>query len=80
MLSTKDSIFKERLVKKLMKRYMRPYEIEKVVLKNTVNLRLPASMRIYLVVNISRIVKYREPARGQKVEEPKLVEVDRIEE
>jgi len=37
-------------------------------------------MKIYPVVNISRVVRYREPMKGQKVEEPKLVEVDRVKE
>jgi len=80
MLSTKDLVFKERPVEKLTEKYVGPYEIEKVVLKNTVKLKLLASMRIHPVVNISQVVRYREPVRGQKVEEPKPVEVDRIEE
>ena len=37
-------------------------------------------MRIYLVVNVSRVVKYRKPVKRQKVEEPKLVKVDEVEE
>jgi len=80
MLSTKDLAFKERLVKKLMERYVEPYEVEKAVLMNAVKLKLPVSMRIHLVLNISRIERYREPVRGQKVKEPKLVEVDEVEE
>jgi len=32
-------------------------------------------MRIYLVVNISRIVRYREPVKEQRVEESKPVEI-----
>jgi len=60
MLSTKDLVFKERLVKKLIERYMRPYVIEKVVSKNMVKLKLPASMRIHPVVNVSRIMRYKE--------------------
>ena len=60
MLSTKDLVFKERPAKKLTERYVGPYEIKEVVLKNVVKLKLPASMRIHLVVNISRIVKYRK--------------------
>ena len=36
MLSTKDLVFKERLVHKLIERYIGPYEIEKVVLTNAV--------------------------------------------
>ena len=32
MLSTKDLVFKERPVRKLVERYMGPYEIEEVVI------------------------------------------------
>ena len=32
------------------------------------------------MVNVSRVVKYREPGKRQKVEKPKLVEVDGVEE
>jgi len=56
MLNTKDLVFKERPVWKLMERYVRPYAIEEVVLLNVVKLQLPSSMRIYLVVNVSWIV------------------------
>ena len=56
MLSTKDLVFKERPVHKLIERYVGPYEIEKVVLSNVVKLRLPSSMRIHLVVNVSQVV------------------------
>jgi len=80
MLSTKDLVFKEKLVKKLTERYVEPYVIEKVVSKNVVKLKLPASIRIHLVVNISRIMRYREPVKEQRVEKPKLVEVNEVEE
>jgi len=80
MLSTKDLVFKERLAKKLTERYVRPYKIEKVVSKNVVKLKLPVSMRIHLVVNVSRVVRYVEQVKGQRVEEPKLVEVKGVEE
>ena len=79
MLSTKDLVFKEKPVKKLMERYMRPYVVKKVVLRDIVELKLLASMKIHLMVNVSRIVKYRELVKGQRVEEPKPVEVDRVE-
>jgi len=64
MLSSKDLVFKERPVNKLMERYIGPYVIEEVVSKNAVKLRLLASMRIHLVVNVSRVVKYKEPVKG----------------
>jgi len=56
MLSTKDLVFKERLVHKLVERYVGLYEVEEVVSSNMVKLQLPSSMRIHPVVNISWIV------------------------
>ena len=53
-------MFKERPSKKLTERYVRPYVIEEVVFSNAVKLRLPSSMRIHLVVNVSQIVRYKE--------------------
>jgi len=38
LLSTKDLVFKERLTKKLIERYVRPYMIEEVVSSNVVKL------------------------------------------
>ena len=38
LLSTKDLVFKERPVRKLIERYVRLYEIEEVVSSNTVKL------------------------------------------
>ena len=71
----RDLIFKEKLVKKLTEKYVGLYKIEKVILKSTVKLKLLASMRIYLVVNISRVERYRELIKEQRVKELKLVEV-----
>ena len=53
LLSTKDLVFKEKLVWKLVDRYISPYMIEEVVSTNVVKLQLLTSMRIHLVVNIS---------------------------
>ena len=80
LLSTKDLVFKERLVWKLIERYIGLYVIEEVVLLNMVKLRLPSSMRIYPVVNMSRIVQYKEQVERQKKKEEKLVEVERVKE
>ena len=80
MLSTKELVFKEKPVKKLTERYIRPYKIEEVVSRNAVKLKLPASIRIHLVVNISKIEKYKKQVREQRVKELKLVEVDGVEE
>jgi len=49
MLSIKNLVFKERLVKKLVDQYVDLYFINKVVSTNTVILQLPMVMRIYPV-------------------------------
>ena len=59
---------------------MGPYGIEEVVLSNAMKLWLPSSMRIHLVVNVNRIVWYREQVKRQKKEKEKPVEVDRVKE
>jgi len=79
LLSTKDLVFKERPSKKLTERYVGPYTIEEVVSSNTVKLRLPSSMRIHPIVNVSRIVRYKEQVKGQKKEEGKPIEVEGVE-
>jgi len=76
----KDLVFRKKPIKKLTERYVRPYVIEEVVLKNMVKLKLLASMRIHLVVNVTRVVRYRELKKGQKMEKPKPVEVNGVEE
>ena len=56
MLSIKDLVFKGRLARKLVDQYIGPYTIKEVVSTNAVKLQLPTPMRIYPVVNVSRIV------------------------
>ena len=80
MLSIKDLVFKERLVKKLVDCYIGLYTTEEVVSTNTVKLRLPTLIRIHLVVNISQIVRYKEQVEGQKKEEEKPIEVEGVKE
>jgi len=60
LLSTKDLVFKERPMRKLIERYIGLYAIEEVVSTNTVKLKLLMSMRIHSVVNVSQIVWYKE--------------------
>ena len=60
LISTKDfSIdLMKRAMKKLMKKFIGPYVVRKIVSENAVELELPASLRIYPVVNVGRLVKY----------------------
>jgi len=57
MLSTKDLKYQmvKKRTEKLMKRFVGPYRIKKIVLPNTVELELPSTVKIHSVVNISRI-------------------------
>jgi len=80
LLSTKDLVFKERPARKLVDRYIGPYTIEEVISTNAVKLRLPTSMRIHPVVNVSRIVRYKEQVEGQKKEKGKPIEIEGVEE
>ena len=57
-----------------------PYIIDKVVSINVVKLLLPTSMKIHPVVNISRVVWYKEQVKRQKVKKVKLIEVKEVEE
>ena len=60
ILSTKDLKYQMtgRKTKKLMERFVSPYKVKKIILANAVKLELPSTIRIYLVVNISRIRRY----------------------
>ena len=56
---------------------MGPYKIKKIILENIVELKLLALMKIYLVVNVSRIVIYQEQIEEQKKIPPLPVEIDK---
>ena len=66
LISTKDfSIeLRKRATKKLTEKFIGPYVVKKIVSENVVELELPAVLRIYPVVNVRRIVKYKEQVEG----------------
>jgi len=78
LISTKDFLMElmKRVTKKLTKKFIGPYVVKKIILENAVKLELLALLRIHLVVNVRRIVKYQEQVEGQKKIPPLLVEVD----
>ena len=82
MLSTKDLKYQmaRRRTEKLIERFIGPYKIKKVVLLNTVELELPSIVKIYLVVNVSRIQKYIGQVEGQKKEQLAPVIIEKEEE
>ena len=68
MLSTKDLKYQmvRKRTEKLTERFIEPYRIKKIVSSNVVELELPSIVKIYLVVNISKICKYIEQVKEQK--------------
>jgi len=68
MLSTKDLKYQMvgRRTEKLTERFVGPYKIKKIVSSNAVELELPSTVKIHLVVNVSRICRYVGQVEGQK--------------
>jgi len=56
------------------------YTIKETVSANVIKLKLLESIGIHLVINISRVVRYKELMKGYKVEEPELIKIDEVEE
>jgi len=67
------------IAKKLTERYIESYAIEEIISANTVKLKLTASMKIYLMVNVSQVVRYRELVIEQKAEKTKLEGIEKWE-
>jgi len=82
MLSTKDLKYQMtgRRTEKLTERFVGPYKIKKIISINVVELELPSTIRIHLVVNISRICRYVGQVEEQRREQPTPVIIEGEEE
>ena len=82
MLNTKDLKYQivGRRTEKLMERFVGPYKIKRIVLLNAVELELPATIKIHLVVNVSRTQQYIGQVEGQRREQPTPVIIEGEEE
>ena len=88
LISTKNFLIEwmKRLTRKLMEKYIRSYVVKKIVSENVIELKFPALLRVSLVVNVRKIVKYGEQIEEQKkiphppveIEEEKEYEVEKI--
>ena len=72
LLSTKDLKWQmvEQQSKKLTEQFVGPCRVKAIISSNAVELDLPTTVKIYPVVNISRICKYTSQVKGQKMEMP----------
>ena len=66
MLSTRDLKYQMvgRRMEKLTERFVGPYKVKRIVSTNVVELELPSTIKIHLVVNNSRIRKYIGQVEG----------------
>ena len=64
---------KGRRSEKLTEYFVGPYKVKEVVSSNAIELELSKSIKIYPVVNISRVQLYKPQVEGQKKILPKLV-------
>jgi len=82
MLSTKDLKYQmvRRRMEKLTERFVSPYKVKKVVSLNAIELKLPSTVKIHPVVNVSRVCKYVGQVEGQKKKQPFSVIIEGKEE
>ena len=82
MLSTKDLKYQMvgRRTEKLTERFVGPYKVKEIVSSNAVKLELPSTVKIHLVVNVSRIHRHIGQVEGQKKEQPALAVIEGEEE
>jgi len=78
LLSTKDLKYQmvRRQMEKLTKRFVRPYKVKAIISSNAIELELPSTIKIYLVVNVSRVRKYKSQVEEQRKEisQPVVIE------
>ena len=70
MLSTKDLKYQmiRRRMEKLIERFIGLYKTKQIISLNAVELELPSTIKIHLVVNVSRIHRYVRQVEGQRKE------------
>ena len=72
LLSTKDLKYqmKGRRSEKLTERFIGSYQVKGIISTNAIELDLPSMIKIHLVVNISRVQRYKDQVEGHKKEQP----------
>ena len=63
----------EKRLEKLIEQFIGSYRVKGIISTNTIKLKLSSSIKIYPVVNMSRVQLYRPQVEGQRKTPPKLV-------
>ena len=61
----------------MTERFVGPYRVKGIISSNAIELDLLSSIRIHPIVNVSRIYRYRDQVKEQKVTPPPPVEIQR---
>ena len=69
-----------RHTEKFTKHFIGPYKVKAIISSNAIELELPSTVRIYLVVNVSRVQKYKSQVEEQKKKTPQPVVTEEKEE
>ena len=75
LLSTKDLKYQMvgRRMEKLTEKFVGPYKVKAIISTNAIELELPSTVKIHLVVNVSRVQRYMEQVERQKKEMPQPI-------
>ena len=65
---------------KFMECFVGPYKVKAIISSNAIELDLPSTIRIHLVVNVSRVRWYKSQVEGQRKEAPQPVVIEGEEE
>jgi len=78
LLSTRDLKWQivGRRTDNLTERFMGPYKVKGIILSNAIESDLPSNIRIHPVVNVSRVHRYRNQVKGQKITPPPPVVIE----
>ena len=60
----------ERKSEKLTEQFVGLYKVKEIISTNAIELELPSSIKIYPVVNVSRVQQYKPQVEGQKCYKP----------
>jgi len=82
LLSTKDLKYQMvgRRMEKFTEYFVGPYKVKPIISSNAIELDLPSTIKIHLVVNVSRVQWYKLQVQGQRKEVPQPVVIEKEEE
>jgi len=63
-------------LEKLTECFVGPYQVKGIISTHAIELDLPRTVKIYPVVNVSRVHRYRDQVEGQKKEQPAPVIIE----